>query len=49
MYRLAYATKDLYDSAVQKLLGELPLAVGLTGSLLDAPNKGEWQNITRPA
>ncbi len=35
-------TKVLYDSAVQKLLGE----VGL--SLLDAANKSEWHNITRP-
>ena len=35
-------TKDLYDSAVHKLLGELGL------SLLDASNKGEWHNITRP-
>ena len=34
--------KVLYDSAVQKLLDE----VGL--SLLDAANKGEWHNITRP-
>jgi hypothetical protein len=32
-------TKVLYDSAVQKLLGE----VGL--SLLDAANKSEWHNI----
>ena len=35
-------TKVLYDSAIQKLLGE----VGL--SLLDAANKSEWHNITRP-
>ncbi len=35
-------TKVLYDSAVQKLLDE----VGL--SLLDAANKSEWHNITRP-
>ena len=35
-------TKDLYDSAVQKLFGELGL------SLLDASNKSEWHNITRP-
>ena len=35
-------TKDLNDSAVQKLLDE----VGL--SLLDASNKSEWHNITRP-
>jgi hypothetical protein len=35
-------TKDLYDSAVQKLLDELGL------SLLDASNKSEWHNITRP-
>jgi len=35
-------TKALYDSAVQKLLDE----VGL--SLLDAANKSEWHNITRP-
>ncbi len=35
-------TKVLYDSAVQKLLGELGL------SLLDAANKSEWHNITRP-
>jgi hypothetical protein len=35
-------TKDLYDSAVQKLLDE----VGL--SLLDAANESEWHNITRP-
>ena len=35
-------TKDLNDSAVQKLLGELGL------SLLDASNKSEWHNITRP-
>lgn len=34
--------KVLYDSAVQKLLDE----VGL--SLLDAANKSEWHNITRP-
>ena len=34
-------TKDLYDS-VQKLLDELGL------SLLDAANKSEWHNITRP-
>jgi hypothetical protein len=34
--------KVLYDSAVQKLLDE----VGL--SLLDADNKSEWHNITRP-
>ncbi len=36
--------KVLYDSAVQKVLGE----VGL--SLLDAANKSEWHNIlvTRP-
>ena len=34
--------KALYDSAVQKLLDE----VGL--SLLDAANKSEWHNITRP-
>ncbi len=33
--------KVLYDSAVQKLLGE----VGL--SILDAANKSEWHNITR--
>ena len=32
--------KVLYDSAVQKLLGELGL------SLLDAANKSEWHNIT---
>ena len=32
----------LYYSAIQKLLGE----VGL--SLLDAANKSEWHNITRP-
>jgi hypothetical protein len=37
-------TKVLYNSAVQKLLDE----VGLTGSLLDAANKSEWHNITRP-
>ncbi len=36
--------KVLYDSAVQKLLDE----VGLRVSLLDAANKGEWHNITRP-
>jgi hypothetical protein len=35
-------TKVLYDSAVQKL----PDEVGL--SLLDAANKSEWHNITRP-
>ena len=35
-------TKVLYDSAVQKLLDEMGL------SLLDAANKGEWHNITRP-
>ena len=35
-------TKVLYDSAVQKPLDE----VGL--SLLDAANKSEWHNITRP-
>jgi hypothetical protein len=35
-------TKAPYDSAVQKLLDE----VGL--SLLDAANKSEWHNITRP-
>ena len=35
-------TKDLYDSAVQKLFGELGL------SLLDAANKSEWHNITGP-
>jgi hypothetical protein len=35
-------TKALYDSAVQKLLDE----VGF--SLLDAANKSEWHNITRP-
>ncbi len=35
-------TKVLYDSAVQKLLDE----VGL--SLLDAADKSEWHNITRP-
>jgi hypothetical protein len=34
--------KDLYDSAAHKLLGELGL------SLLDASNKSEWHNITRP-
>ena len=34
--------KDLYDSAVHKLLGELGL------SLLDASNKSGWHNITRP-
>ena len=34
--------KDLYDSAVHKLLGELGL------SLLDASNKGEWHIVTRP-
>ncbi len=34
--------KVLYDSAVQKLLDE----VGL--SLLDAANKREWHDITRP-
>ena len=34
--------KVLYDSAVQKLLDELGL------SLLDAANKSEWHNITRP-
>jgi hypothetical protein len=34
--------KDLYDSAVHKLLGELGL------SLVDASNKSEWHNITRP-
>ena len=34
--------KVLYDSAVHKLLGELGL------SLLDASNKSEWHNITRP-
>ena len=39
---LACKTKVLYDSAVQKLLGE----VGL--SLLDAANKSEWHNITKP-
>ncbi len=32
-------TKDLYDSAVQKLLYELGL------SLLDASNKSEWHSI----
>ena len=36
--------KVLYDSAVQKLLDE----VGLRVSLLDAANKSEWHNITRP-
>ncbi len=35
-------TKDLYDSAVQKLLDELGR------SLLEASNKSEWHNITRP-
>ena len=35
-------TKVRYDSAVQKLLHE----VGL--SLLDAANKSEWHNVTRP-
>ena len=35
-------TKDLNDSAVQKLLGELGLG------LLDASNKSEWHNVTRP-
>ena len=35
--------KVLYDSAVQKLLDE----VGL--SLLDAANKSEWHNMTRPS
>ena len=35
-------TKDLYDSAVQKLLDELGR------SLLEAPNKSQWHNITRP-
>jgi hypothetical protein len=34
-------TKDLYDSAAQKLLGELGL------SLLDASSKSEWHTITR--
>ena len=34
-------TKDLYDSAVQKLLYELGLR------LRDASNKSEWHNITR--
>jgi hypothetical protein len=34
--------KDLYDSAAHKLLGELGLG------LLDASNKSEWDNITRP-
>jgi hypothetical protein len=35
-------TKVLHDSALQKLLDELGL------SLLDAANKSEWHNITRP-
>ena len=35
-------TKVLYDSAVQKLLDEVGLG------LLDAANKSEWHNITRP-
>jgi hypothetical protein len=35
-------TKVLYDSAVQKLLDEVEL------SLLDAANKSEWHNITKP-
>ena len=35
-------TKVLYDSAVQKLLDELGLG------LLEASNKSEWHNITRP-
>ena len=38
--------KVLYDSAVQKLRGEVGLTG--TGSLLDAANKSEWHNITRP-
>ncbi len=37
-------TKVLCDSAVQKLLDDSE--VGL--SLLDAANKSEWHNITRP-
>jgi hypothetical protein len=39
-----YKTKVLYDSAVQKLLDE----VGLSLRVLDAANKSEWHNITRP-
>ena len=34
--------RSFYDSAVQKLLDEKGL------SLLDAANKSEWHNITRP-
>ena len=43
-HRLHWPTphKVLYESDVQKLLDE----VGL--SLLDAANKSEWHNITRP-
>jgi hypothetical protein len=37
-------TKVLYDTAVQKLLGE----VGLSPGLLDAANKSEWHNMTIP-
>ncbi len=39
---MQYKPKDLYDFVVKKLLDELGL------SLLDAANKSEWHNITRP-
>ncbi len=44
-----FETKVLYDSAqaVQKLLDEVPLAVGLSLLQVDAANKGEWHNQTR--